>query len=82
MYEYLDSLGIKFYDKTVYVYYGLSETEEPISEKVYRVAFLTKSEIAALKGGEDYGLWVKLVFEEMAKQDNEPVHLNAWVSLA
>lgn len=78
MYEYLDSLGIKFYDKTVYVYNSMSEEKEILSERVYRVAFLTKDEIKSLKGGEDYGIRVVQVFEEMAKQDNEPVYLQPW----
>lgn len=81
MYGYLEGLGIRFYDKTVYVHFSLIEDyteKELISESVYRIAFLTKEEIKALKGGEDYGIFVELVFDELAKMDNEPVHLEPW----
>jgi len=78
MYKYLDSLGIEFYDKTVYIVDPLTGNEDILSEEVYRVAFLTKEEILSLKGGEDYGLRVVLVFEELAKPDNEPVYLQPW----
>ncbi|MBQ3082247.1 MAG: hypothetical protein IJC49_07315 [Clostridia bacterium] len=80
MYEYLESLNIEFYDKTVYVFN--SATNKLMSEEVYRIAFLTKEQIQSLKGGEDYGIRVTLVFEEMAKQDNEPVYLNEWYSVS
>lgn len=77
MYEYLEGLDIEFYDKTVYIYD--SATEEIFNETVFRVAFLTNEQIAALKGVEDYGILVYLTFEEMAKMDNEPVYLEPWV---
>lgn len=78
MYEYLEGLNIEFYDKTVYVID--SENGKVLSEDVYRIAFLTKEQIDSLKGGEDYGILVVQVFEEMAKMDNEPVYINEWAS--
>ncbi len=80
MYEYLEGLNIGFYDKTVYVID--SENGKIWSEDVYRIAFLTKEQIDTLKGGEDYGILVVQVFEEMAKKDNEPVYINEWASIA
>lgn len=80
LYEYLEGIGVKFYDKTVYVH--SSFTNEILYEKVYRVAFLTKEQIQALNWEEDYGILVQRVFEELAKMDNEPVHLEPWIVLA
>lgn len=77
LYEYLEGIGIKFYDKTVYVCDDF--TNEIKSEEVYRVAFLTKEQIQALKGVENYGILVKSVFDELAKMDNEPVYLKPWL---
>ena len=34
----------------------INRIKEILSENVYRVAFLTKKQIKALKGGEDYGI--------------------------
>ncbi len=80
MYEYLESLDIEFYDKTVYIRSSL--TNKIDSEEVYRIAFLTKEQIQSLKGGENYALKIRIVFDELAKMDNEPVYLNEWYSLA
>ena len=86
MYEYLENIGVVFYDKNVYFYNPFSK-DYNYREKAYRVAFLTKEEIESLKGGEDYGILVEIVCEELAKMDNEPVYLdaiiirNAWKSL-
>jgi len=80
MYKYFEDVGIEFYDKTVYLcdFTSDGEIESIYSEELYRVAFLTKEQIKALKGGEDYGIRVKIVFDEMAKPDNEPVYLRPW----
>lgn len=88
MHEYLESIGIEFYDKTVYLYtpkfdhdadeYNYDE-KEIHGSRVYRMAFLTKEEIASLKGDEDYGIAVVIAFDEMAKRDTEPVYLMPWV---
>ncbi len=77
MYEQLEKQGISFYDKTLY-YEHLGEI---VKEEILRVAFLSKGQIAALTAGEDYGLLVEIVCDELAKKDNEPVYLPACIVL-
>lgn len=72
MYEYLESLNVQFYEKTVCY---TNEAGEVVSSHKSRVAFLTKEQIKSLQAGEDYALIITLVCEELAKMENDTVYL-------
>ncbi len=77
MYNYLEEIGIEFYDKNVYTVNSTTNAEEIVFKKTFRVAFITKEQIKALKGGDIYGIVVEIAFDELAKMDDEPVYVKS-----
>lgn len=77
MYNYLEEIGIEFYDKNVYTVNSAANAEEIVFDKTFRVAFITKEQIKVLKGGDIYGIRVEIAFDELAKMDNEPVYVES-----
>lgn len=71
--RYLDSLDIKYYQKTVC---HTDDAGEVLLTEVYSVAFLTREQIKSLKGGTDYALIITLVCDEMAKMENDTIYFN------